>query len=213
MNRQRLKWIALRATAGIAFSSVFLALLFAGEQWRTKQETGAVLSAFFSEVVLHDMDKWRAGRTVEIVIQRDPDCRNCLIGGDLSWFQKSLISRWRELSREWSTQPSRMTRASLFANNLFSTDITTDLNLPAGVRAFFVNPGDLGATPADFEAKFPNHLGYFVVSHIGLNLKKNEALLYIDHFCAGLCGGGECILMRKSNGVWSVVEERGTWFS
>lgn len=193
--------------------SVLLAFLFVGEQKRTKFETSAVLSAVFSDEVLHDMDKWRAGRTVEIVIQRDPDCRICPISDGLSWFQMPRISRWRELSKDWSTQPSRMTRTSFFANNLVSTDISTDLNLPTGAKAFFVNPSDLGSTPADFEAKYPNHLGYFVVSHIGLNLKKDEALLYIDHFCADLCGGGEYILMRKVNGAWHLVDRRGSWFS
>lgn len=215
MKKYRLKNLALRATAGIGLLSVFLGLLFVGEQRRTNAETGAVLSAVISEGVLHDMGKWRAGRTVEIVIQRNPDCRSCPVGGasTSTWLAMSLKSRWLALSDAWFAQSSRMTRTSFLVNSLFSTDITTDLSLPEGARAYFVNPSDLGLTPGNLEAKYPNNLGYFVVSHIGLNLKKTEALLYIDHFCGGLCGGGEYILVRKVDGVWRVADERGTWVS
>ena len=79
--------------------------------------------------------------------------------------------------------------------------------------ASFVNPSDLGAKVGDFEARFPDNFGYFVVSHVGLNLNKTEALLYVDHFCGGLCGGGEYVQMRKVDGVWHVVDQHGTWVS
>jgi hypothetical protein len=71
MSRIRFKSIALCATVGIGLLLVFVGLLFAVEQRRTQAEAGAVLSALFSQEVLHDMDKWGpAGRTIEIVIQR-----------------------------------------------------------------------------------------------------------------------------------------------
>jgi hypothetical protein len=204
MSRNRFKNIVLYATAGIGLLLVLVGLLFAIEPRRTQAETGAVLSALFSQEVLHDMDKWGAGRTVEIVIQRNPDCRVCPGGADRqSWFALSLRSRGSSLSDAWIAQSSRITRASL----------NTNLRLPSGARAVFVNPSDLGTKTSDFEARFPNNLGYFVVSHVGLNLNKTEALLYVDHFCGGLCGGGEYVLMRKVNGVWHVVDHHGTWVS
>ena len=98
-------------------------------------------------------------------------------------------------------------------NSVFTTDIGTEVDLPSGARAVFVNPSDLGSKPSDFEAKFPNNLGYFIVSPVGLSLNKNEALLYVDHFCSGLCGGGTYVLMRKTNGMWHVADQYGTWVS
>ena len=56
-------------------------------------------------------------------------------------------------------------------------------------------------------------LAILCVSHVGLNLNKTEALLYVDHFCGGLCGRGEYVLMRKVNGVWHVVDSHVTWVS
>jgi len=218
MSQNRFKRIVLYATAGIGLLLALAGLLFAVEQRRTQAETGAVLSALFSQEVLYDMDKWgAAGRTVEIVIQRNPDCRLCEGGGSefdrQFWFGRSLQSRVSLLSDAWFAQSSRITRTSFFLNNVFSTDISTDLRLPSGARAVFVNRSDLGTKTSDFEARFPNNLGYFVVSHVGLNLNRTEALLYIDHFCGGLCGGGDYVLMRKVNGVWHVVERHMTWVS
>jgi hypothetical protein len=217
MSRNRFKSIALYATIGIGLLLVFVGLLFVVEQRRSKAETGAVLSAFFSQGVLQDMDKWRAGRTMEIVIQRKPDCRICSVDGSgpdgLSWFAPSLRWRGGSLSDAWFTQSSRITRVSFFLNSVFSTDVSTDLRLPSGAQAVFVNSSDLGTKTSDLEARFPNNLGYFVVSRVGLNLNKTEALLYVDHFCGGLCGGGEYILMRKLDGEWRVVDHLRTWVS
>jgi len=59
-------------------------------------------------------------------------------------------------------------------------------------------------------------MGYFEVSQPGLNFSKTEAILYIDHGCFradDLCGGGGYILMRKVNGVWSVLDQFSTWAS
>jgi hypothetical protein len=216
-NRHRR--IALYSTAAVGLLLALVALLFVIEQRRAQAEMGPALSALFSEEVLRDADKWAAGRTLQIVIQRRPDCQVCPQGSEVidvnSWFRRSLRSRGRLVFGEqpWFAQSSRITRASFLLNSLFSTDIGTDVHLPNGARAVFVNPSELGGKPSDFEAKFPNNLGYFIVSPVGLNLNKSEALLYVDHFCSGLCGGGAYVLMRKTNGAWHVADTYGTWVS
>lgn len=219
MVSNRHRRIGLYATAAVSFLLAVVALLFVIEQRRAQSEMGSVLSALFSEGVLRDADKWTAGRTVQIVIQRRPDCQLCPQGDEVidvnSWFRRSLRSRGHLVfgERPWFAQSSRITRASFVLNSVFTTDIGTEVHLPSGARAVFVNPSDLGSKPSDFEAKFPNNLGYFIVSPVGLNLNKNEALLYVDHFCSGLCGGGTYVLMRKTNGMWHVADQYGTWVS
>jgi hypothetical protein len=56
MSQNRFKKTALCAIAGIALLLALVALLIVVEQRRTQAETGAVLSAFFSQEVLHDQD-------------------------------------------------------------------------------------------------------------------------------------------------------------
>ena len=218
MSLNRFRRIVLYTTTGIVLLLAVAGLLFAVEQKRTQAETGEVLSAFFSQEVLHDMDHWGAGRTIEIVVLRNPACLICSVDGNgpdrLSWFGQSLKSRWSSVSDAWFAQSSRITRTSFFLNSVFSTNISANLRLPSGARAVFVNPSDILWTKTnDFEARFPNNFGYFVVSHVGLNLRKTEALLYVDHFCGGLCGGGEYVLMRRTGGVWHVIDRRSTWVS
>jgi hypothetical protein len=217
MSQNRLKKIALFATAGIVLLLALVGLFFAVEQRRTQAETGAVLSALFSQGVLRDVDQWGAGRTITIFVQRNPDCRMCggaeIEGETQSWFAQSLKSRGSSILGAWFAQSSRTTRASFFMNSLFSTDISTDLHLPSGARAVFVQPRGLGSKAGDLQRDSANNMGYFVVSHVGLNLNKTEALLYVDHYCPGLCGGGSYVLMHRVSGVWHVLGLHSTWVS
>lgn len=41
---------------------------------------------------------------------------------------------------------------------------------------------------------------------VGFNPTRNQAVFYIDHFCA-LCGGGRYGLMEKVDGTWRVRDE------
>jgi hypothetical protein len=213
----RFKSIASYTTAVISVLLALIGLFFVIEQRRTQAEAGPVLSVLFSQTVLHDMGKSNTERTLTIVVMRHPACQLCSVeGGEHDkqfWFGRSLKSRLSLLSDAWFAQSSRTTRASFFLNSVFSTDVSADLILPKEARAVFVNLSDLGTKPGDFEAKFPDNFGYFVVSHVGLNLNKTEALVYVDHFCGGLCGGGGYILMRKVEGVWHVVDHNDTWVS
>src|SRR5271168_772003 len=214
MNRDRFKSVAFYGTAGTALLLALVALFFIVEQRRTQTETGAVLSAFFSQVVLHDIDKWDAGSTITIVVMRNPYSEPWLGSDSPSWFAKSLKSRGSLVSEAWFGQLLKMTRASFLLNSVFSRNLSTDLRLPSGARAVFVNPSDLGAKEGDFDARFPDNFGYFIVSHVGLNLNKTEALLYVDHFCPRMCGaGGEYFLLRKVNGVWHVTDSHVAWVS
>ncbi|HUE43701.1 MAG TPA: hypothetical protein VMP12_09050 [Candidatus Sulfotelmatobacter sp.] len=211
MSPNRIRSIVLYTATGIVLLFALVGLLFAVEQKRAQVETSAVLSAVFSSGVLRDADKRGSGRTIEIVIQRDPHCFMCSVEGeidDFSWFGQSLKSRVSSLTHTWFAQSSPITRFSFFMNSVFSTDIRADLALPNGARAVFIYPSDLQTKTGESQPRFPE---FFVVSHVGLNLGKTEALLYVDHFCGGLCGSGDYFLMRKANGVWRIVDRLNAW--
>ena len=160
MNQDRFKRVTFYGTAGTALLLALVTLVFIVEQRRTQAETGAVLSAFFSQVVLHDMDKWDAGRTITIAVMRNPYSEPWLGAKSPSWFAQSVKSRGSLLSGAWFAQSLKMTRASFFLNSVFSRNLSTDLRLPSAARAVFVNPSDLGAKVGGFEARFPDNFGY-----------------------------------------------------
>jgi hypothetical protein len=182
---------------------VCVATLSILDQWRTQGEMGAVLSAFFSDKVLHNVQDRGAGPAIQIVIVRES--RNL--------WDRNTFPPHQLFDRESSfSQSSATTRGSFYLSNAFSKDIQTPLHLPGGVPCFFIYWREVrGNNPNEFRARFPNNFGYFVFSHVGLNLSKTQAIVYVDHYCGGLCGGGGYFLMRKVNGVWHVVDEHITW--
>jgi hypothetical protein len=55
-------------------------------------------------------------------------------------------------------------------------------------------------------------MGLIILSGVGFNPARTQAVFYIDHFC-GLCGGGRYVLMEKINGSWRVRGEHYIWIS
>jgi len=193
----------------VALLLACIIVLFLLEQRRTQGEMGAILSAFFSDQVLRNIQDQGAGagREIQIVVVRESQ----------NPWDSEILRRSLLFDRQSSfPQSSRTTQAGFFLGNLLSTNIQTELHLPSGAQSFFINWKELkldGTKPIDFQTRFPNNFGYFVVSHAGLNLGKTEAILYVDHFCGGLCGSGGYFLMRKLGGVWRVVDQHVTWIS
>lgn len=207
--RERFGRFLVRVTMVVALLLACITVLFLLEQRRTQGEMGAILSAFFSDHVLRNIQDQvaGAGREIQIVVVRESQ----------NPWDSEILRRSLLFDRQSSfSQSSFTTQVSFFLSNLLSTNIQTELHLPSSAQWFFINWRELkvdGTKPIDFQTRLPNNFGYFVVSHAGLNLGKTEAILYVDHFCGGLCGGGEYFLMRKANGVWHVVDQHIAWIS
>jgi hypothetical protein len=195
--------LVVRGTLLVVVLLTLIALLSILEQRRTDREMGAILSALFSDQGVQDRS---AGPEIQIVFLRE--AQNAWAGTD---FRRGLLF---DRGSSFSESSSPLTRASFILSNVFPRNIRANLQLPSGARAFFISRRELEEPrPRDFQTRFPNNLGYFVVSHVGLNLSKTEAIFSGDHICSGLCGGGDYFLMRKVNGVWRVVDQHVVWVS
>lgn len=194
-----------RMTIVIALLLACTVALLIFEQRRAQSETGAILTAFFSDEVLHGNEDRGAGGEIQIVLLRE--AQNPRERGPM---QRSPLFDPQSVF----SQSSRTTQASFFLSNVFSTDIHAGLQLPGRAQFFLISRKEVAGTNGkNFEARFPHNFGYFVISLPGLNLGKTEAILYVDHFCGGLCGGGGYFLMRKVSGIWHVVDQHITWTS
>ena len=198
----------IRGTLLVVVLLAFVIALSFLEQWRTDREMGAILSGFFSGPVPEDILDRSAGREIQIIFLRE--AQNAWTGND---FRRGPLFE-RNLS---FSESSLLTRASFILSNMFPRNIRAALQLPSGARAFFISRKEIEENRlADFHARFPNCLGYSVVSHAGLNLSGTEAVLYGEHYCgpcSGSCAGGHFFLMRKLNGVWRVVDQHVVWVS
>lgn len=64
-----------------------------------------------------------------------------------------------------------------------------------------------------FYAAFPGAMGRFSVSPIGYSADGNMAVLNVDHGCGGLCGTGHIVVLKRVNGMWTVLGDMMTWIS
>ncbi len=64
-----------------------------------------------------------------------------------------------------------------------------------------------------FMLKHPNTPGIIIVSRIGFNRERDQAVVYSGMSCGELCGQGEFAWLLKRNGVWTVENSNVVWIS
>ncbi len=57
-----------------------------------------------------------------------------------------------------------------------------------------------------FQARYPHAWGYAVLSVVGMNPKKDEAILQVSHRCGTYCHSTETMVLWKVRGQWHVIE-------
>lgn len=57
-----------------------------------------------------------------------------------------------------------------------------------------------------FQATYPHAWGLAVLSAVGMNPQKNEAILQVSHRCGAYCHSTETMILWKVRGQWHVVE-------
>ena len=203
----RIKNLGGAARCILVAVSVLLIFAFGlslAEERRTDAELNEIISAYLSDGILHNSHDWGAGEGILVVIQHEA--------------QKPGLWRWRWLypfdKRVRFDKSMFLTRCSFVLSNAIQNSIDLRLRLPKGIKAVMASRNDLERPnfTSDFQARFPNNLGYIAISHAGFNFDKTEAIFYIDHFC-GLCGGGRYVLMRRVNNIWKIIDEHYTWIS
>jgi hypothetical protein len=55
--------------------------------------------------------------------------------------------------------------------------------------------------------------GHYEFSAIGFDAARSTALLYTSHSCGSLCGSGNLVTLRRTNGRWQVAEAQMLWVS
>jgi len=61
-----------------------------------------------------------------------------------------------------------------------------------------------------FYEKYPDSGGYNELSGVGFNSDKTVAVVYVAHFCGGLCGGGGFHVLEKKEGKWQPLKWKGS---
>lgn len=192
---------ALRLTAMILiFNISLLALLGWFERERNLEEEYAVYSAYLSDEIIDNAHDWSVDYPIDVVIY-DRTIRGGSLRFRFLYFLDGRVN-FRGLSA--------LTWASYLVRNLYQTQVEPKFGLPqrATIR---ITSADKYGSP-EFQTRFPHNMGLVVLSGVGFNPSRSQAVFYVDHYC-GLCGGGAYIFMEKVNGVWRLRDVHGTWIS
>ncbi|MBW3656344.1 MAG: hypothetical protein KY444_09560 [Gemmatimonadetes bacterium] len=88
------------------------------------------------------------------------------------------------------------------------------------LRAAFGVPAGAGWKQADLydgwerlADRFPNFAGVVGVSRAAFTPDGNTAIVYYSHGCGDLCGGGEYLVLRRTDGRWRVIRSLDVWAS
>jgi hypothetical protein len=193
-----------RRTCGTALLLLAVVAVLASLGWaereRNADEEYAVYSAYLSEGLLNDPHDWSVGGPVQVVVWDTTRA-----GGNLR-----LRALYALDGRMRFDQLQTATRASYLVRNLFQTRILPKFVLPSRATVALSSQSDYFSP--EFQKKFPRNLGLITLSGVGFNVRRTQAVFYIDHFC-GLCGGGRYVLMEKIDGAWRVRDEHYTWIS
>lgn len=65
----------------------------------------------------------------------------------------------------------------------------------------------------EFYKRYPDSGGYIGFSRVGFNMEMDQALVYVEHGCGGLCGTGHYVLLKKDGGAWKIVKKHMAWIS
>ncbi len=192
-----------RTALSLLIVAAILAVAGWVEQRRNAGEEYAVYSAYLLEGLANDAHNWPPGEPAHVVIEDTTRA-----GGN--WRLPGLYildSRVRFKLLQTSTLASYLVR------NLFHTRILPKFVLPYRATVVLASKSDIDLYPSpEFQRRFPRNSGFIVLSGVGFNLSRTQAVFYIDDYC-GLCGGGEYVLMEKVNGSWRVRDQHSTWIS
>jgi len=78
------------------------------------------------------------------------------------------------------------------------------------VNVVFSVPGDGWS---NFYKRYPGAHGILSFSRIGLNKRKDQALLGVGNQASDKMGAGNLVLLAEKNGTWAVVKEAMLWVS
>jgi len=136
-------------------------------------------------------DRWSMSgeRPIDLVLQRETVTGYCVPSGG------ELESAW------WSVRQSflRANESPGSALPGYSLPVPYVVLSRESIReTFSVGRGGW----EEYFSSYPNSGGYLAVSVVGFDYTRTRAMVYMEHHCGPLCGGGRYHFLRKVDGRW-----------
>jgi hypothetical protein len=117
---------------------------------------------------------------------------------------------WKQLDhREFTESYARVnSRRSFFIADSIKTSLRCIQIAADSIRLIMKN-GDWDL----FYKTFPHSKGIIRFSRVGFNIKKDQAIVYVDHTQGSLIGVGYYVLLQKKDGSWHLRYAVEDWVS
>ncbi|HSE21118.1 MAG TPA: hypothetical protein VLB68_05650 [Pyrinomonadaceae bacterium] len=121
----------------------------------------------------------------------------------------------QQLLKEWMPEAQTQTLDNYLASNKSRERLqVSDL----GIDYVLLKPDELPRADVEqfwtmFYRKYRDSSGIIAFSNIGFNEQHDEAFLYVENRCDGLCGQGHYVLLTKSQGKWEIRKENHLWIA
>ena len=94
----------------------------------------------------------------------------------------------------------------LLNKNSFKLPVKMSLITDNDLKAIFHGSwGDLEWI--NYYRRFPESRGFVMLSRVGFNTERTQALMYVGSRCGPHCGDIHFLLLEKANGIWSIKKE------
>jgi hypothetical protein len=115
-------------------------------------------------------------------------------------FPEPIKPEWREVLEDYRRQNAKRR----IIEPRLQIDLPHQLLSKDALRAFL--PEDKRGSMELFDRTYPGAGGYLTLSAVGFSADRSRAMLYVSHFCGGLCGSGWFSFFEKINGRWQRTE-------
>ena len=122
----------------------------------------------------------------------------------------AMKSFWPDLGDDILGDFKAKNRTSSALERTFTLSVPYTLMSEQEVASIFSS----SATGWDkFYAKYPDAKGFLALSRVGFNQAKDTAVLYTEYQSGLTAGEGDVVLMKKTDGRWTVEENSMFWQS
>ncbi|HKA17075.1 MAG TPA: hypothetical protein VKN18_02055 [Blastocatellia bacterium] len=195
---QAILLISIFAFASIAFASVPATVN--QEQSNTDSGVSSEEYEIYSSVI---KDLYMEPKTKQIVIEERTFRYDFAVQDDEPWRDK-----WKDKKKGLAVDDSaaddyesKNGQKWLLNKDSFKLPVKVTLITDLDLKSIF--HGNWGELPwIDYYRKFPDARGFVMISRIGFNTAKNQALIYVGSRCGPGCGDLHFLLLQKENRVW-----------
>ena len=123
---------------------------------------------------------------------------------------RAIKSFWPDLGDDILVDFKAKNRSSSALERTFALSVPYTLMSEQEVTSIFSS----SATGWDkFYGKYPDAKGFLALSRVGFNQAKDTAVLYTEYQSGLTAGEGDVVLMKKTDGHWTVEENSMFWQS